>query len=869
VKHRELLLEVDLQAGRLSTRAVLDGRDLGRHRAVVPRGLGSVWEALRSDRTEAEVRLTAAGTDLRGALLRDDWIQEVADVIDGLPLGTVLDVVIETEGSALALPYELLRLPGGPLATLPAVGVIRRLRGRGRDVAQPMPGPLKILVAVGAPHETGDSLTEPLDIEREMQAVLEAVGGLGHDRDAGVRILEVGSLDQIAAALEVDSYQVLHLAARGSPSSIELEDEDGNPIEVAAEDLIGRLHATMRRIPVIVLPSSAGGAEGAGGLAATLVANGADRVVAMQASVTDIYATRLVREMYRVLAAHPPVSVAVALGEARRRQDAERQRNLRRGGGPSLPEYGVATLFAAGTDPPLWDQTATPEPLSRRTVAPGGGSVRELSMDQLIGRRRELREALAILRRDPGTTEKLGASSGVVLTGIGGIGKTALAGRLINRLREEGWVAAVHAGRWSPPSLFDAVADAIEGVGSLSVTRNRLVSDDVDDLRKLSLIGRILSRHQLLLVFDDFEQNLQPGGGGYLDPGLPDLLQGLSQMAIKGRLLFTCRHRLPDGDSLLVRPIDLAPLSPGELGRLFLRMPALRDLSWGDLRMVARTIGGHPRLIEFVDSLLRHGATNLTEVAFKLRSLAAKEGVDLEEERSVDQAMSDAILLGSRDILLEALLARAWAEDRELVLQAAITLLPLSIEELAVARWGFDQAPGRIREVARGVDRLLDLTLLSKVGDGSVLVLPWTAEALARHQGDGARERHARALEMRTARLHMPDWHDEGMAQVPRHFAALGFTSVVNRISAILFKADPIGINFGHNSDEYDSEAETIVLRLIEGAREEDISRVVHEEFERWFGDLSDEDVQYVKIAREIWEAWRAFGHSPDHTPHT
>ena len=34
-------------------------------------------------------------------------------------------------------------------------------------------------------------------------------------------------------------------------------------------------------------------------------------------------------------------------------------------------------------------------------------------------------------------------------------------------------------------------------------------------------------------------------------------------------------------------------------------------------------------------------------------------------------------------------------------------------------------------------------------------------------------------------------------------------------VSAILFHHDPIGINFETNSDEYDAEAQTIVLRSI------------------------------------------------------
>ena len=40
----------------------------------------------------------------------------------------------------------------------------------------------------------------------------------------------MASLAQIRQALERDTFHVLHLSAHGSPESVELEDEDGNPV---------------------------------------------------------------------------------------------------------------------------------------------------------------------------------------------------------------------------------------------------------------------------------------------------------------------------------------------------------------------------------------------------------------------------------------------------------------------------------------------------------------------------------------------------------------------------------------------------------------------------------------------------------------
>src|SRR5690242_10636057 len=67
--------------------------------------------------------------------------------------------------------------------------------GPGEAGAAPagLPGPLKVLAAVAAPDETKTE-NVPLDVEAEMQAVLDAVGGVAGSPVGQVRILEVASL---------------------------------------------------------------------------------------------------------------------------------------------------------------------------------------------------------------------------------------------------------------------------------------------------------------------------------------------------------------------------------------------------------------------------------------------------------------------------------------------------------------------------------------------------------------------------------------------------------------------------------------------------------------------------------------------------
>ena len=77
-------------------------------------------------------------------------------------------------------------------------------------------------------------------------------------------------------------------------------------------------------------------------------------------------------------------------------------------------------------------------------------------------------------------------------------------------------------------------------------------------------------------------------------------------------------------------------------------------------------------------------------------------------------------------------------------------------------------------------------------------------------------------------------------------------------LSALLFRVDPIGLNFEENTDEYDSEARTILPRLGACRTPEDVRRVVYEEFAAWFTpDMAARALERVPVAEEVWSWWQ------------
>ncbi|MGW4213834.1 CHAT domain-containing protein [Lentzea sp. NPDC004789] len=732
----EVELHVGLEDdGRVRTRTVLAGSVLGKQVAALPARLG-FWQSELDSATGAE-RLIALGRSLWQALLDEPTGRRLEELIERGLVGSVVDVVVHLTESLSTLPVELMRLPSGrPVAMAAGVRLTRRMAGVDRTPAPPLPGPLKILAAVAAPDETATA-SPPLDVEAEMQALLDAVSDLDlGPAGAQVRFLEVASLPEIGRALAADQYHVLHLSAHGSASSVELEDEDGNPVPADAAELVEALRAGERPLPLVVLSSCRGAATGTAGVAAALVRHGADRVIAMQASVTDRFATELARDFYQVLAEDPRATVATALARARRTA-SDRILQEARGTAPR-PEFAVPTLLAGGPDLPLRDPSLAEAPLRRPPVVPTGVGVRELPLGRLIGRRAQVRTAMAVLRGTARDRERFGDWAGVVLTGIGGIGKTAVAGRILARARERGWPIAEHIGPWNPAALIASVAEALpEQIAAALRDPTRADAD------KLSLVLRVLTQVRLVLLFDDFEQNLTPDGA-FTDPGFAEIFTALCDAAAAGRILVTCRYPVPG----LLR-LELPALSTAELRRLFLRLPEIRALSKKDQQLVIRTIGGHPRLIEFLDVLLRHDtAASLRHVTTKLRHLASREGIDLGSRRDLTDGLNDVMLLGSRDILLDILLGQLTPGQFELALQASLSRASFTAEDLAHGLQGSDPSA-----TSRDVQRLQDLTLLSTV-DGEFVMHPWVATSLNRHQNDDqVLLRHERGAAMRLHRI--------------------------------------------------------------------------------------------------------------------
>ena len=328
------------------------------------------------------------------------------------------------------------------------------------------------------------------------------------------------------------------------------------------------------------------------GTAHALLQGGVPTVVAMRYAVGDEYARELGIEFYRALLAHEqPKNVAAALTMARQVL-----------GDPTNPSFARfaacdhATPVLYGTDEPglTLPKGRGPalEPRNPRLHA-----IAELTIkghEHFVGRTWELDGLGADFIGSSGGSE---ARPAAVITGLGGMGKTALTAEALALWESRfAWVLLYQA---KPNALgFDATlrnihmklngelgryythvkahpADAVHRAADGDFTG----PDRLD--RLTSNLIRALSDEAVLLVLDNFETNLkpqaEPGTNGEplwacQDPAWDRCLARLATELVgtPSRVLITCRRPLAALAGTASHRVMLGPLSPDEAA-LYLR----------------------------------------------------------------------------------------------------------------------------------------------------------------------------------------------------------------------------------------------------------------------------------------------------------
>ncbi len=646
-----------------------------------------------------------------------------------------LVLLLTPEQGLRHLPWELLHDEKGYVVAAPRpILPVRQVPGN----ALPRPTqsrPLRLMFMACAPLDAG----EPLDYDTEQAEIWAAT----RRQSIELRVEESGDLAELKDRLRVypeGHYDVVHLTGHAVKAAdgarFLTEGPRGEPVPADAGDI---QDAIDNRAALIFLSgchtAEANDAGAVRSLAEYLAENSAPTVLGWGRAVSDTAATAAAAVLYRGLA--QGLSPAHALAETYRTL-------IKRG----VPDWHLLRMFVRGEPPaPLVTPAgAQRRDTLRRLARPGRGRAGAPDPRRFVGRRREVQRVLRLLDPREGTD-----GVGLIIYGMGGMGKTTLARRACERL-SEGYRPVWLRGYLDEQALLAAIS----ADGDLADILSEIKADRPLRQRLASFLDRA---PELLFVLDEFEVNFQPDrqspgqlvladGAPLTQPAAAETLTALaaaigeSGRAQLHRVLVTSRYLPALGCVREFERMELHELPDRDVDRLVDRLQHSdahddapgEELSPARVRRIREHAGNNPRLLEWLFDAAR-SRVDLDEDLLEQRLRAQR--VDFLETN-----VFAAMLLDTQDAASRALL-RAAAPFRLAVPAAVLAELCGTPEAQAeaiarrLARLGLTQT---VRG-ERGPDRfqvplVLAQPLLDPEPEAARDLHAACAHALARQLGD-------------------------------------------------------------------------------------------------------------------------------------
>lgn len=426
------------------------------------------------------------------------------------------------------------------------------------------------------------------------------------------------------------------------------------------------------------------------GTAHALLQGGVPSVVAMRYAVGDDYAREAAVEFYRALLAHAqPKNVAAALTMARQTMLDGKKHDPARF---SVCDHATPVLYGQeqpgltlvkGRSPALNPRNPRLHPIAELTTA---------GHEHFVGRTWELVGLGA---------DFIGSSLGAevkpvaVITGLGGMGKTALTAEALalwetrfewvllyqakpNRLEFETTLRDIHIKLMGELKLYhDHVranpADAIYRDATTDFT-------GPDRLQRLTCnLLRALKDEPILIVLDNFETNLKPADTDIPHSGCQDeawdhclTLLAKELRGSPSRVLITCRRPLAALPGGVAKSVLLGPLPSAEAALYLKEQPTLSQMVFGgdvgEKALACRLLNAsrfHPLLMDRLAKLAAHAppraqllsaleALEKTKDFTQLPALFAVKPGDAKELAYLDDALASSLDQLIRDVSPDA-----------------------------------------------------------------------------------------------------------------------------------------------------------------------------------------------------------------------
>jgi len=453
--------------------------------------------------------------------------------------GEPLQLIVRAEGPASHLPFELLYhneflVPSG-------LHLIRRVSDWGSQrMPEPENRPLKILFMACSPRD----VYPVLEFEKEEDTIFEVT----RDLPVEIDVEDTGSLEGLGEWLATNKYDVVHITGHADidkegNSFFWMEDEEGLSVQVTPLQLWEKLRLNMPRLVFLSGCRTGEAPEHVAALsfAHHLVAGHASTVIGWGLPVSDTGARCAAKTLYFDLSRGEDILNAVL------RTRSELFKHY-----PT--DWSLLRLFSDGTplDVPLVQRGQKKRPKLRalQYAYLANSQVKVLERG-FIGRRRQIQQGLWCLRKD---TNKVG----LLLHGTGGLGKSCLAGKFCERLKDH--VLIIVHGELNAVTFREALKD---GFIRARDDEGLKILEEHEEIPYIIrwLCSSSFQNRPYLIVLDDFEKNMPGAEEGVIEispeavPILEALLRYLPYTGKMTQLIITSRYTftLTSGGVDLVR----------------------------------------------------------------------------------------------------------------------------------------------------------------------------------------------------------------------------------------------------------------------------------------------------------------------------
>ncbi|MGJ5672180.1 MAG: tetratricopeptide repeat protein [Nostochopsis sp.] len=507
--------------------------------------------------------------------------------------------------------------------------------------------------------------TDPEDVQPKLEFEQEEARILADTRDFAVdlRVEESGCVSELGKVWSryLDDFDVFHLTGHAS-----IKDEAPYTPYFITETEIGERHETTAaelaevfrfRFPKLVFLSGCrtGQAPDKGAvpsMAEALIAQGARAVLSWGRPVEDRTATAAAAHLYGKLAAGYQLAEALATTYQQLFKQNVRDWHLLR-----LYVQGEcpgALVDVLGDVPP-----SAPEPAYQQFLDPDTQQVRVAKPSEFVGRRRTLQRCLKAIR----------TSLGVLIHGLGGVGKSTVTARLLERM--VGYDRLVIFRQLDEDKLLKTLAEQCTSERGHEILNGKLPL--MQRLTKFFAEGLNTKEQRFVFVLDDFEANLDLRNGVYvLQPQVVDvllaLLKAMQNSQLPHKVIITCRYNftLSELNHRLYRE-PLGALAGADLIKKYNRLDSFNG-SWQfqpDLpERAKKAADGNPRLLEWLDKILQNS----------LMSPSAERGVEM-----ILQKMAEKEKEFREDILAQVLLKQQTPGLRQMLGKLLVYELPVPL----------------------------------------------------------------------------------------------------------------------------------------------------------------------------------------------